>query len=107
LSLIAKLSILYYLAIQPIAGKILVSAKRILFLADTKNLGEQAEQEFMTFVPNDDNRKFTELYSVQCLKSSHISTDSQIYISTIQRMYAMLKDEPLDDNEKIPPEFLM
>jgi len=37
-------------------------AKRILFLVDTKNLGEQAEQEFMAYVPNDDNRKFTELY---------------------------------------------
>ena len=33
-------------------------AKRILFLVDTKNLGEQAEQEFMSYVPNDDNRKF-------------------------------------------------
>ncbi|MBJ7880699.1 DEAD/DEAH box helicase family protein [Gelidibacter salicanalis] len=40
-------------------------AKRILFLVDTKNLGEQAEQEFMTFQPNDDNRKLTELYNVQ------------------------------------------
>jgi type I restriction enzyme, R subunit len=29
-------------------------AKRILFLVDTKNLGEQAEQEFMSYVPNDD-----------------------------------------------------
>jgi len=37
-------------------------AKRILFLVDTKNLGEQAEQEMMSFVPSDDNRKFTELY---------------------------------------------
>lgn len=36
-------------------------AKRILFLVDTRNLGEQAEQEFMAFQPNDDNRKFTEL----------------------------------------------
>jgi type I restriction enzyme R subunit len=33
-------------------------------LVDTKNLGEQAEQEFMSFLPNDDNRKFTELYGV-------------------------------------------
>jgi len=32
-------------------------AHRILFLVDTKNLGEQAEQEFMKFVPQDDNRK--------------------------------------------------
>lgn len=42
-------------------------AKRILFLVDTKNLGEQAEQEFMAYQPQDDNRKFTELYNVQRL----------------------------------------
>jgi type I restriction enzyme R subunit len=46
-------------------------AKKILFLVDTKNLGEQAEQEFMSFLPNDDNRKFTELYGVHRLKSKH------------------------------------
>ncbi|ADJ28671.1 DEAD/DEAH box helicase family protein [Nitrosococcus watsonii] len=102
-------------------------AKRILFLVDTKNLGEQAEQEFMAFLPNDDNRKFTELYNVQRLKSSFVARDSQVCISTIQRMYALLKDEPLDEaaeenhpaerrlkpkqslpvvyNGKIPPEF--
>ena len=34
-------------------------AKRVLFLVDTKNLGEQAEQEFMTFQPTDDNRKYS------------------------------------------------
>jgi type I restriction enzyme R subunit len=73
------------------------NAKRILFLVDTKNLGEQAEQEFMTYVPNDDNRKFTELYNVQRLKSSHVPRDSQVCISTIQRMYAILKGEELDE----------
>jgi type I site-specific restriction endonuclease len=31
-------------------------AKRILFLVDTKNLGEQAEQEMMAYTPIDDNR---------------------------------------------------
>ena len=61
------------------------NAKRILFIVDTKNLGEQAEQEFMTFQPNDDNRKFTELYNVQRLTSSYIASDSQVCISTIQR----------------------
>src|SRR5690606_27817772 len=102
-------------------------AKRVLFLVDTKNLGEQAEQEFMAYLPNDDNRKFTELYNVQRLKSGHIAKDSQVCISTIQRMYSLLKDEPLDEaaeqtnpaeslvrrkdplpvvyNAKIPPEF--
>jgi type I restriction enzyme, R subunit len=101
-------------------------AKRVLFLVDTKNLGEQAEQEFMSYVPNDDNRKFTELYNVQRLKLPFIAKDSQACISTIQRMYSLLKNQPLDDaaeeinpaemlqprqpmpvvyNPKIPPEF--
>ncbi|MHB8473280.1 MAG: type I restriction endonuclease subunit R [Gammaproteobacteria bacterium] len=100
--------------------------KRILFLVDTKNLGEQAEQEMMSYVPLDDNRKFTELYTVQRLKSSFVAKDSQVCISTIQRLYAILKDKELDEaaeeinpaelaqpkepmpvvyNEKVPPEF--
>jgi type I restriction enzyme R subunit len=73
-------------------------AKRILFLVDTKNLGEQAEQEFMAFVPNDDNRKFTELYAVTRLKSSFIPPDNQVYISTIQRMYSILQGKELDES---------
>ncbi len=72
-------------------------AKRVLFLVDTKNLGEQAEQEFMSYLPNDDNRKFTELYNVQRLKSSYIATDSQVCISTIQRLYSILKGTELDE----------
>ncbi|MFZ2499500.1 DEAD/DEAH box helicase family protein [Methanosarcina sp.] len=72
-------------------------AKKVLFLVDTKNLGEQAEQEFMAYVPNDDNRKFTELYNVQRLRSSYISSDSQVCISTIQRLYSILKGEELDE----------
>src|SRR6202030_3365975 len=80
------------------------NAKRVLFLVDTKNLGEQAEQEFMTYLPNDDNRKFTELYNVQRLKSRYVTKDSQVCISTIQRMYYLLKDEPLDEAaEEINP----
>lgn len=84
-------------------------AKRILFLVDTKNLGEQAEQEFMAYVPNDDNRKFTELYSVTRLKSSFIPTDNQVYISTIQRMYSILKGTELDESaeEQNPNERFM
>ena len=72
-------------------------ARRVLFLVDTKNLGEQAEQEFMAYVPNDDNHKFSELYGVHRLKSSFVPTDNQVYISTIQRLYAILKGEELDE----------
>jgi len=76
-------------------------AKRILFLVDTKNLGEQAEQEFMKFQPTDDNRKFTELYVVQRLSSSYIASDSQVCISTIQRLYSILKGEELDESSEL------
>ncbi len=72
-------------------------AKRILFLVDTKNLGEQAEQEFMSYQPKDDNRKFTELYNVQRLTSIYIANESQVCISTIQRMYSILKGEEMDE----------
>ena len=64
---------------------------------DTRNLGEQAEQEFMSYVPNDDSRKFTELYTVQRLSSSYVSPQAQVCISTIQRMYSILKGEELVD----------
>ena len=73
-------------------------AKKILFLVDTKNLGEQAEQEFLNYTPTDDNRKFTELYGVTRLKSKYIPTDSSVYISTIQRLYSILKSEDLDES---------
>ncbi|WP_200974845.1 DEAD/DEAH box helicase family protein [Echinicola sp. 20G] len=73
------------------------NAKRVLFLVDTKNLGEQAEQEFLKLQPSDDNRKFTELYNVQRLSSSYIASDSQVCISTIQRLYSILKGEELEE----------
>lgn len=79
-------------------------AERILFLVDTRNLGEQAEQEMMSFVPSDDNRKFTELYSVQRLKTSIIPKGTHVCISTIQRLYSILKDKPLEESaEDINP----
>ena len=78
--------------------------ERVLFLVDTKNLGEQAEQEMMSYVPLDDNRKFTDLYNVQRLKSSFVATDSQVCISTIQRLYSILKGNELDEAaEEINP----
>ena len=72
-------------------------AKRILFLVDTKNLGEQAEQEFMSYLPVDDNRLFTTIYGVHRLKSSYVPADNHVYISTIQRLYSILKGTELDE----------
>ena len=76
---------------------------RILFLVDTKSLGEQAEDAFRAYIPNDDNRSFAQLYGVQRLKTSNISRDVQICVSTIQRMYSILKGEELDESlEEVP-----
>lgn len=71
---------------------------RVLFLVDTKGLGEQAEREFLAYRPNDDNRSFSELYGVRRLKSSFIPGDVQVCISTIQRMYSILRGEELDES---------
>lgn len=102
--------------------------KRILFLVDTKSLGEQTEREFLAYTPNDDPRSFSQIYGVRRLRSSYIPNDIPICISTIQRMYSILKGEDLDEgaeetsfaefvtaeskapkevvyNEKYPPEF--
>ena len=67
-------------------------AKRILFLVDRANLGRQALREFQTYTTPDDGRKFTELYNVQHLQSQSIG-DVSVVISTIQRMYSILKGE--------------
>ena len=71
---------------------------RVLFLVDTKSLGEQAEREFLAYRPNDDNRSFSEIYGVRRLKNSYIPPDVQVCISTIQRMYSILKGEDLDES---------
>lgn len=73
---------------------------RILFLVDTKGLGEQAEREFLAYTPNDDPRSFAQLYGVRRLNSSYIPSDIQICICTIQRMYSILKSEELDESKE-------
>jgi type I restriction enzyme R subunit len=90
-------------------------ARRVLFLVDRANLGEQAEKEFQGFRSPDDNRKFNELYNVQRLTSNTIGSSSKVVISTIQRLYSILKGEPeldpeaeehtpMDDDPTLPKE---
>ncbi len=75
-----------------------VKIRRVLFLVDTRSLGEQAEREFFAYHPNDDHRSFSELYGVCRLRKSFIPADIQVCISTIQRMYSILKGEDLDES---------
>lgn len=69
-------------------------ARRVLFLVDRSNLGEQAEKEFQGYRAPESHRLFTELYNVQRLTSNAIMDSSKVVIATIQRVYSMLKGEP-------------
>jgi len=68
-------------------------ARRVLFLVDRSNLGRQTRNEFQQYVTPDDGRKFTELYNIQHLTSNTLDPVSRVCITTIQRLYSMLKGE--------------
>jgi type I restriction enzyme R subunit len=87
-----------------------VGAKRVLFLVDRNTLGKQTDQEFHQYRTPDDGRKFTELYNVQRLTSNKIDPVNNVCITTIQRLYSMLKGEaefPAENEEasvfEVPP----
>lgn len=69
-------------------------ARRVLFLVDRGNLGEQAEKEFKNYVTPDTHAKLESLYNVQRLQSNTIGASSKVVITTIQRLYSMLKGQP-------------
>ncbi len=73
------------------------NARRVLFLVDRATLGRQALKEFQAYTTPDDGRKFTELYNVQQLTSSKIDPVARVCISTIQRLYSMLKGQEMDE----------
>lgn len=69
------------------------NARRVLFLVDRNNLGRQTFREFQQYRTPDDSRLFTELYNVQHLASNTIDPVSRVCITTIQRLYSMLKGD--------------
>jgi type I restriction enzyme R subunit len=76
-------------------------ARRILFLVDRGNLGRQTLKEFQQYVSPYNNFKFNEEYIIQRLTSNSLDTTARVCISTIQRLYSMLKgtDLPEEDDE--------
>ena len=68
-------------------------ARRVLFLVDRANLGRQTLKEFQAFITPDENRPFTELYNVQHMQSNKLDDVSRVCITTIQRLFSMLKGE--------------
>ncbi|HRY90601.1 MAG TPA: DEAD/DEAH box helicase family protein, partial [Rubrivivax sp.] len=72
-------------------------ARRVLFLVDRGNLGRQAKKEFDQYLSPVNNYKFGEEFIVQHLSSNTLDTTARVCISTIQRMYSMLKGRELAD----------
>jgi len=75
-------------------------ARRVLFLVDRGNLGRQTKKEFDQYVSPYNNFKFGEEYIVQHLNSNTLDTTARVTISTIQRMFSMLKGSELADEDE-------
>ncbi len=78
-------------------------ARRVLFLVDRANLGRQTLAEFQKFATPGDGRKFSDLYNIQRLTSQRIDPVARVTISTVQRLYSVLRgdaefDEELDEH---------
>ncbi|MDF0644290.1 MAG: type I restriction-modification enzyme R subunit C-terminal domain-containing protein [Nitrospira sp.] len=69
--------------------------KRVLFLVDRGNLGDQTLKEFQQYVSPYNNYKFTEEFIVQRLTSNQLDRTARVCIGTIQRLYSMLKGREL------------
>jgi type I restriction enzyme R subunit len=67
---------------------------------DRNNLGDQTLKEYQNYNPPGSGRRFSETYIVQHLHSNRIDPDAKIVITTIQRLYAMLRGEELDEADE-------
>lgn len=75
-------------------------AKRILFLVDRRNLGNQAKSEYTSFITPEGD-KFSDLYMVQNLEDNKLQQGANVVITTIQKLYSVLTGRQLDDNDDI------
>ena len=73
-------------------------ARRVLFLVDRGNLARQTKKEFDAYASPHNNFKFGEEYIVQHLQNNQLDTSARVVICTIQRMFSMLKNQPLAED---------
>ena len=68
-------------------------ARRVLFLVDRTNLGKQTFREFQQYISPANGYKFTDEFNVQHLKKNTIDPVSRVCVTTVQRLYSMLRGE--------------
>ncbi len=74
--------------------------RRVLFLVDRNNLGKQAEGEFGTFRLTETGEPFNTIFAVERLKSPDIPPETNVVISTIQRLFTMLTGGEVEDDDE-------
>ena len=75
------------------------SFKRILFLVDRTNLGEQALSEFQNYIDIKSNENFKDKYGIDILLNNNFKSSTSVDISTIQSMYSHLSEnETIDEH---------
>ena len=74
--------------------------RRVLFLVDRRNLGNQAATEYAAYRPPGTGRLFPELYGVQKLGPAGLDQSSAIVIATIQRVYSVLTGKELAEEDE-------
>ncbi len=75
------------------------SVKRILFLVDRNNLGEQAESEFSLFDKTENRQTMSSLYQIRRLKKEK-DIKGDIVISTIQKLFSVLTGQDLQESDE-------
>ncbi|MFZ2167217.1 MAG: DEAD/DEAH box helicase family protein, partial [Propionibacteriaceae bacterium] len=73
--------------------------RRILFLVDRNTLAKQTQGEFETYRIPGDGRLFSEVYTADRLKGPRSVASSNVVISTIQRLYSVLRGQEVSDQD--------
>ncbi|MEO2089837.1 MAG: DEAD/DEAH box helicase family protein, partial [Gemmataceae bacterium] len=71
-------------------------SKRVLFLVDRTNLGKQTYREFQQYVSPYSGHAFTDEFNVQHLTRNALDPVCRVCITTVQRLYSMLRGDPED-----------
>ena len=73
--------------------------RRVLYLVDRNNLARQAEEDFGTFRLTESGDAFNTIYGVERVRNHQFPDDAQVFIATIQGLYAYLRGEEIDESD--------
>lgn len=73
--------------------------RRVLYLVDRNNLARQTEEDFGTFSLTESGDAFNTIYGVERVRNHKFPDDAQVFIATIQGLYAYLRGENVDESD--------